>query len=260
MDRSWRAALLAFSILLACVFMAPIAVVAILSFGEGSYLKFPPSGFSLQWYARLIEDERWLASFYRSVQIGVLASALATVTGFFLAYSLARGTYSGKRLILSLTLLPMIVPGVITAIGLYYVSSQLRLTGNIVWIATCHAVTTLPIVVMILLGGLKTIDFNLERAAFSMGAGRLMTFRYILLPLLFPALLSSTLFSFLGSFDELVISMFLSGTTTVTLPVRIWNSLTLQVEPTIAAVSTFLVAITVLLLLIDGASKRRRRA
>ena len=100
------------------------------------------------------------------------------------------------------------------------------------------------------------VDINLERAALSLGADRLTVFRRIVLPLVLPALLSAALFSFLASFDELVISLFLSGVASETLPVRIWNSLRMEIEPTIAAVSAFLIGITTIVLLADAAVKR----
>ena len=116
----------------------------------------------------------------------------------------------------------------------------------------------MPIVLLILLAALHAVDPNLERAALGLGGSRLRVFCRIVLPLTLPGILSAALFAFLASFDELLISLFLAGVRAQTLPVRIWNSLNLQVEPTIAAVSAFLIGVTVLILAADGILRHRR--
>jgi ABC-type spermidine/putrescine transport system permease subunit II len=140
---------------------------------------------------------------------------------------------------------------VITAIAMYFFTARLGLVGNVVWIGFCHAVVTLPIVLLILLSSMQSVDINLERAALSLGGSRFYVFRRIVVPLAFPGIVSGALFAFLASFDELIISLFLAGVRAQTLPVRIWNSLHLEVEPVIAAVSAFLIAVTGAVLVVD---------
>lgn len=122
--------------------------------------------------------------------------------------------------------------------------------------AVGHSIVAIPIVVLILMSALQNVEPNLERAALSLGASRATVIRRIVFPLILPGLLSSALFSFLASFDELVIALFLSGVASETLPVRIWNSLRMDVEPTIAAVSAFLIAVTAAILLIDATLRK----
>jgi putative spermidine/putrescine transport system permease protein len=110
----------------------------------------------------------------------------------------------------------------------------------------------MPVVLLILLSSLQSVDINLERAGFGLGGSRLYVFRRIVIPLAFPGIMSATLFAFLASFDELIISLFLAGVRAQTLPVRIWNSLHLDIEPVVAAVSAFLIAVTGAVLLLDG--------
>jgi ABC-type spermidine/putrescine transport system permease subunit II len=155
-------------------------------------------------------------------------------------------------------LLPVIVPSVITAIAMYFLSAKFGLIGNILWIGVCHAVMALPLVLLILLSTLQGVDLNLERAALSLGASRLRLFLKVVLPIALPGLLSAAMFAFLASFDELIISLFLAGVRAQTLPVKIWNSLHLEIEPVIAAVSAFLIAVTGTVLLIDGVVRRLR--
>ena len=256
-----KSKLLAVYVTIACIMlMLPIAIVVALAFGDQGYLQFPPPAYSLHWFRAFFGDPRWQDAIYNSVIIAAVACVLSTAFGFLAAYAFVRSSVKAKKLLLSLMLLPIIVPSVITAIALYFLSGQLGLLGNRVWIGVCHSVIALPIVLLILLPSLNGIDINLERAALSLGGGRMMVFRRIVIPLAFPGILSAMLFAFLASFDELLIALFLTGIRIQTLPVRIWNSLLLQVEPVIAAVSVFLIGVTALVLVFDTALRRLRRS
>ena len=240
--------------------LAPIVIVVVLSFTGEGYLRFPPRSLSLQWYQRFLGDLRWQRSLFASFIIALITCLLSTGLGFLAAYGFVRGRFVGKKLLLSLVLLPLIVPSVITAIALYFLTAQLGLVGNMGWIAVCHSVIALPVVLLILVSTLQSVDVALERAALGLGAGPWMVFRRIVLPLAAPGVASAALFSFLTSFDELVISLFLAGVKAQTLPVRIWNSLLLEVEPTIAAVSSFLILVTLIVLVLDRLLRRGRAA
>lgn len=237
--------------LLCITLIAPILIVMALSISGDTFLTFPPRSLSLQWYTRFFSDARWQSALYTSVAIGLGACLIATSVGFLAAYALVRGRFRNKKLMLAFVLLPLIIPNVITAIALYFLSAPLGLVGSKPWISITHAVVGMPIVVLILLSTLQSIDINVERAAFGMGASRFTTFRRVILPLALPGVVSAALFSFLTSFDELIIALFLSGISSETLQVRIWNSLTMDAEPIIAAVSGFLIIVTVALLLFE---------
>jgi ABC-type spermidine/putrescine transport system permease subunit II len=253
-------ALPAYVVLSCLVLMAPIVIVVVLAFSGEGYLQFPPASLSLRWFVRVLGDPQWRASLWFSMVIAAVACVLATAVGFFAAYAFVRGDFPGKKLLLSLLLLPIIVPTVITSIAMYFLSAKLHLVGNLFWIGTCHAVIALPVVLLILLSSLQGVDANLERAALSLGASRSRMFLKVVVPLAAPGLVSGALFAFLASFDELIISLFLTGIRAQTLPVRIWNSLHLEIEPTIAAVSAFLIGITALVLLLDALLRGRRGA
>ena len=245
-------ATLSFYIAVACLLlMVPIVIVCILAFSGEGYLRFPPQSFSLRWFAAFFGDTRWRQSLSSSLIIALIACVISTVLGFFAAYAFVRGDFRAKKIVLSVLLIPIIVPHVITAIAMYFMTAKFGLIGNVVWIGFCHAVVTLPIVVLILLSSLQGVDINLERAGLSLGGSRVYVFRRVVIPLAFPGIMSAALFAFLASFDELIISLFLAGVRAQTLPVRIWNSLHLELEPVIAAVSAFLIAVTGLVLLFD---------
>jgi ABC-type spermidine/putrescine transport system permease subunit II len=240
------------------VLMMPIVIVLILAVGDQTYLRFPPESFSLRWFATFFGDPRWQRALWSSVLIALVACVTATILGFFAAYAFVRGDMRAKKLLLSFMLLPIIIPHVITAIAMYFMAGPLKLVGNVFWIGLCHATIALPIVLLILLSSLQGVDVNLERAALSLGSSRLGVFTRVVIPLAFPGILSAALFAFLASFDELIISLFLAGVRSETLPVRIWNSLHLQIEPVIAAVSAFLIAVTGLVLVLDALIRHAR--
>jgi putative spermidine/putrescine transport system permease protein len=251
--------LLRFYVGVMCVWLlAPIIIVVILAFSGDGYLHFPPSSLSLQWFTRFFGDVQWQRAMLSSLIIGAIACVVSTTVGFFCAYAFLRVEFPGKKLLLSLMLTPIIVPNIITAIAMYYLAGKLRLIGNFLWLGLCHAVIAMPIVLLILLSALHAVDPNLERAALGLGSSRTRVFFRVVLPIALPGVMSAALFAFLASFDELLISLFLSGVHTQTLPVRIWNSLNLQVEPTIAAVSAFLIAVTCVVLGVDGVLRHRR--
>ena len=263
--RSWPRYLLRLYVALMCVWLvAPIVIVVILAFSCDGYLRFPPTSLSLQWFARFFGNLQWQRALLSSLVIGAIACIVSTTIGFFAAYAFLRAEFRGKKLMLSLMLTPVIVPSIITAIAMYYLAGRLGLIGNFLWLGLCHAVIAMPIVLLILLSALRAVDPNLERAALGLGGSHTRVFCRVVLPIVLPGVLSAALFAFLASFDELLISLFLAGVRAQTLPVRIWNSLNLQVEPTIAAVSAFLIAITALILVAEGIlrqlGQRRRRA
>jgi len=258
--------LLHFYVALVCIWLlAPIVIVVILAFSGDGYLRFPPSSLSLQWFGRFFADLQWQRALLSSLIIGAIACVVSTAIGFFTAYAFLRAEFRTKKLLLSLMLTPIIVPSIITAIAMYYLAGKLGLIGNFVWLGLCHSVIAIPVVLLILLSALQAVEPNLERAALGLGASRVRMFCRVVLPIALPGVLSAALFAFLASFDELLISLFLAGVHAQTLPVRIWNSLNLQVEPTIAAVSAFLIAVTALVLTADAVlrsrvGRQRRRA
>ena len=255
----WPGLLLRLYVGVMCAWLvAPIVIVVILAFSGDGYLRFPPTSLSLQWFARVFGDVQWQRALLSSLMIGAIACVVSTTVGFFAAYAFLRCEFRGKKLLLSLMIMPVIVPSIITAIAMYYLASKLGLIGNFVWLGLCHAVIAMPVVLLILLSALHAVDPNLERAALGLGGSRTRVFCRIVLPIAMPGVMSAALFAFLASFDELLISLFLAGVRAQTLPVRIWNSLNLQVEPTIAAVSAFLIAVTTLILSAEAILRQRQ--
>jgi len=228
--------------------IAPVVIILIVSFSGADYLRFPPPSLSLRWYQRFFGIAAWRQAIWVSTQVALLTTVLATALGFLASLALVRGRFRGKGAIYAFLLSPTIVPTIITAIGLYFFFVRLKATGSILAMALGHTVLALPVVVIIMAATLQGFDVRFEQAALSLGASRLTALRRVTLPLIMPGVLSAALFAFLTSFDELLIPLFLSGVEVQTLTVRVWNSLLLEVDPTIAAVSSFLIAVTIAVL------------
>ncbi len=243
---------------LVCLFLiTPVFIVVVLAFNAGSQLSFPPSDYSLRWFRDFLFSADWRQSITLSLSIALASSILSTIVSFMAAYAFVRESFRFKKTFLALMLLPTIAPTVVTAIAMYFMTIKLGFVGNIVWIAFCHSVISIPIVLLILIAAIRGIEENYERAALGLGASRFYMFRHIVLPLSWPSIVSALLFSFLSSFDELIISLFLTGVRSQPLPVRIWNSLHLEVEPVIAAVSTLFIGLTFIILTINYFLQRR---
>jgi ABC-type spermidine/putrescine transport system permease subunit II len=240
----------------------PNFIVVPISFSNSSLLHFPPQGFSLRWYERYWELPGWVGATVNSIVVGILTSVLATLIGSLTAYGLVRGSFPGKRFVEALLILPIIIPSLVTAIALFNVMAHLKLLGTLPGFVIGHTVIALPFAITIMSNALRGIDPVLEQAARSLGASRLTTIRRVTLPVALPAVVSSMLFAFLISFDELLIALFISTSTFATLPKKLWEGIRFDIEPTLAAVSTLLVAFSLLLLALIGLamSKMGKRA
>ena len=248
--------------LVCCFLLLPVVFIALLSFGSSRWLIFPPPGWTVKWYVELIEDPRWLQSMWLSLQLGLCVMAASVILGGAAAVTLVRGRFPGKRLLNAIFISPMIVPVVIVAIALYAFFMKLGLTGSFLGFVIGHLVVALPFSVICIGNSLRGFDTNLERAAAICGAGRWQTLRRVTIPAILPGILAAGIFSFLASWDEVVISIFMASPELQTLPVRMWTSLRTDLSPTIAAISTILVVSSVvamaLLGLVGGRNDKKR--
>jgi putative spermidine/putrescine transport system permease protein len=223
----------------------PLFIVIPISFSASKYLEFPPSGFSLQWYKTFFGTREWIVGFINSVIVGIMASFLASLIGVPAALVLGRKKFSGSQFIQSMLLSPMIVPVIIIAIALYFYFAKLHLIGNIYIIALAHSLLGIPFVLVTVSASLQGFDQTLEYASMSLGANNIQTFFKVTFPLIRPGAISGALFAFFISFDEVVIAVFLSTYRSLTLPKHMWGIIREEIDPTIAAVSTLLILISV---------------
>jgi len=229
--------------------LMPILIIIPVSFSSARFLTFPPPGLSLQWYHMLLEQPEWGRSLVTSLKVAVMATVISVVLGVLASIALVRSRFSFKPLVYAFILSPMILPHVIIGLGVFFFFSRAGMVGSPLAIALAHAVVNVPVVVIIVSATLQSFDVLLEQAAIIMGATPFTAFRRITLPIIAPGVISSAVFCFLLSFDELLIALFLSSPTSVTLPIQIWHNTVMQISPAIAAVSTFLIGVSILVLL-----------
>jgi putative spermidine/putrescine transport system permease protein len=223
---------------------APILVVIPMSFTAATSFKFPPDQLSTRWYENLSSNPAWYQAAINSLQIAFVVTILATVLGVAAALALVRSSLRGKIAINGFLLAPMIVPLVITGVGVYATFLQWKLTGTFLGFVLAHTALAVPFVVVTATASLQSYDRHLEKASLSLGAGALATFRLVTLPLIAPGVLAGALFAFMTSFDEVVVATFLVDPDIQTLPVKMFTSVFRENDPTVAAASSLIVVLT----------------
>jgi ABC-type spermidine/putrescine transport system permease subunit II len=223
----------------------PVVIVVTMSFSSAKSLEFPPPGLSLRWYGAFFGDDRWLDAGTNSVLLAGLASTIALLLGTIASYALLRGRFPGRRLIEANFIAPIIIPSIITAVALFIAFAKTGIRGTFGALVLAHTVLVVPYVVLIMRVAIKSFDERIEQVAFTLGASRLRVLVNIVLPNLVPSAVAAWIFAFIISFDEVVVTLFLAGTQ-LTIPKRMFNELVLQINPTITAIATILIAINTL--------------
>ncbi|MGY4627098.1 ABC transporter permease [Bradyrhizobium sp. USDA 4486] len=228
----------------------PAVIVVMTSLTGDDSLRFPPDGFSLRWYTAAIANAQFMSSLWTSTQLATLGTILVLVIGSAAAFAIVRYRFTGATLFQSLALSPLIVPVVVLALGLLQFLSWLRMGQSFIGLFVGHLLIMLPYVVRTLVTGLLLLDRTLEHAAMNLRAPPLRVFRRITLPLLTPSLITAAVFAFVTSFGNVTLSSFLANPGTVTLPVQIFTYVQYSYDPVVAAVSTIVIAVTVVVILI----------
>jgi len=241
---------------------APIFAIIPTSFSSGEYFVYPLPGYSGRWYAEVVRDPTWLRALETSLIVGAASAALATLLGTMAALGLARTKSRLGPVVMGGLISPMVTPIVIVAVSLFYAYAAVGLAGGLTALVLSHATLGLPFVTITVLATLRTYNWNLDRAAESLGAGKVRIFFTITLPLIAPGVLSGALFSFAVSFDEVVVTLFLASPEHTTLPREIFSGLRQSISPAVVAVSTITIAMSCLLMalvaLLARASNRLR--
>ncbi|MDB2325013.1 ABC transporter permease [Alphaproteobacteria bacterium] len=262
----------------------PILIVLPLSFNVEPYfsftqgmLRFEPDAFSLRWYKDIFRNGmqmpdapldwawmsdtwnngQWMRAIRNSFFIGICATLLSTALGTVAAIGLSRSEMPYRRLIMSILISPMIVPLVITAAGMFFFYSKIHLSQTYIGVILAHAVLGTPFVIITVTATLVGFDKSLVRAASSLGAGPIQTFFKIQMPLITPGVIAGGLFAFITSFDEVVAVLFLAAPEQRTIPRQMWSGIREQISPTILAVATLLVLLSIILLTVLELLRRR---
>lgn len=254
-ERVWHYSYLVICGLVFFFLMMPILVIIPLSFNAEPYftytmemLTLKPEGFSLRWYEDFFTSDRWMSSIRNSLIIGVASTFIATTLGTIAALGLSRAHMPYRGLVMGLLISPMIVPLIISAAGMFFFYSSVGLAQTFLGVILAHAALGTPFVVITVTATLSGFDQSLIRASASLGANQTTTFFKVIMPLITPGVISGALFAFITSFDEIVIVLFVAGVEQRTIPREMWSGIRESISPTILAVATLLVMISVMLL------------
>jgi putative spermidine/putrescine transport system permease protein len=238
----------------------PLLAVVPASFNHASFIKLPPDQVSLRWYTQFFHDSEWLHSLSTSLQVALLATLFSVVIGTLAAIGMEMLSGRWRALFFGIVLSPLIVPVIMTSVAIYYIARPLGLHGTLVGLALAHTLLALPFVVINVGLALRGIDQNCHRAAAVLGASPWRIFRTVTLPLITPGLAGAAAFSFITSFDEVVMSIFLSGVQAKTLPVKIWEVMRVEFTPVTAVASTLLLVVTVVMFAVVQILRARNAA
>lgn len=224
--------------------LLPVLLVIPLSFSNDDYLAFPPSGYSWRWYEALLQNHSMLNAFQVSLGLGVVVTLITLLVAIPAAYVIVRLRPPGTEIFYSIFTAPLLLPTIVLGLGILIVFASAGLLGTYHGIALGHLVITLPYALRVLATALDGLPAGVEEAAASLGASPLTVFFRVTLPLMGPGIVAATALSFLVSFDEVVITLFLAGPQVTTLPVELFRHVETRSDPLVAAASVILIVLT----------------
>jgi putative spermidine/putrescine transport system permease protein len=240
--------------------VAPIVAIVPLSFNAEPFFTYPMPGLSLRWYQEFFGSDVWQLALRNSIIVAVSSTILSTALGTLAAIGLTRPECPARATITAILISPMIVPVIVTAVGVYYAFAAVGLLNTLTGLVLAHTAIGAPFVVITVTATLASFDHNLMRAASSLGAAPAEAVARVMLPIIAPGVVSGALFAFVTSFDEVVIALFISGSEQRTLPRQMWSGVRETLSPTIAAVATLLIIFsTVFLATLQWLQRRAER-
>lgn len=237
--------------------LLPLVVVAVMSFSSASSLQFPPPGLSLRWYESFLGNPRWLDALWTSCWLALVSSTIAVLLGAAAAYGLVRGSFPGIGFVESNMMAPLILPTIVLAVALYLLFAKIGMLGTALGLVLGHVVLAAPYVVFVMSVGIRAFDLRIEQVAATLGASRARILASVVIPNVWPSLGTAWILAFITSFDEVIVTLFVSGTYQ-TVPKRMYNELVLEVNPTITAIATTMIAVSLVLIGLVLATGGRR--
>lgn len=242
---------LVISILTGIYLLCPIIIIIIISFSSSKYLEFPPPSYSLTWYSQVLSNESWLKSFLTSFEVAIATSMISTFLGICASVGLMGIAFPGKKYLITFFLSPLFIPVIIIAVSSYFFYSGLGLIETKLGLIISHSVLSFSLTFLIIFSSLASLGNQYEIAARTLGEKPIYAFFRITLPLIKPGLIAAFLLSFITSFDEPVIAIFIAGTRTITLPKKMWDGIQYEIDPSITVVSVILIVITLVVIFIS---------
>src|SRR5262245_33255843 len=223
--------------------LSPLIIIIGGSFTETTYVAFPPKGFTLRWYEQLAGRQDFLRSFLFSIVLGLACTAASMILGSLAAIGLHRYRFLGRPFMRAFLLSPLVLPTIVTGVALLQCYYVVDLDAPLTRLLIGHVLITIPYVIRTVGAGLMGLDAALEEAANSLGAGAVRTMLRVTLPAIAPSIMSASIFVFITSFDQATVSIFLSQSELMPLPIRIYSYIEFAIDPMIAAVSAILIVI-----------------
>jgi putative spermidine/putrescine transport system permease protein len=241
---------LVFHTLFILFILAPLLMVCAVAFTSEGFISLPTSGLSLRWFRAILDNPRFIDAFWFSLGLGALSATIAIVLAVPGALALARHRFHGREAVMAFFLSPLMIPHVVLGLAFLKYYTSIGLVGTYAGLVIAHTVLILPYALRLVLASATGLDPSLERAALSLGATPLRTFRRIVLPLILPGVVSGWVIAFITSFDELTMSIFIASPSTTTLPVRIFLHIEDTIDPLVTAVSAVLIYMTAIAVVI----------
>ncbi|MCM2505796.1 ABC transporter permease [Aureimonas altamirensis] len=237
----------------------PIAIIVPMSFSDARFLSFPPRAYSLRWYEAFFTNPAWMGAARTSLSVALLATIVATPIGIAAAYAITYSSLRIMRVLRILLMLPLMVPIIIVAIGVFLVYAQIGLLSSVTGLVFANTMLGIPFVVLAVTAGLQSFDHTQEMVARSLGMNRFRAFMTVTLPQIRPSVISGAIFVFISSLDETVVALFISGGEVQTLTRRMFTALRDEIDPTIAAISTLLTVTSFALIMVIAAFQKKDR-
>lgn len=235
----------------------PILIIAPMSFSSARFLTFPPPSLSLRWYREYIENPAWMQATLVTLTVALLTVAIATPLGVAAAYAISQSKLRIMRLVHGALLLPLVVPIIITAVGIFFVYARIGLIATMTGLVLANVMLGLPYVVISVVAGLQSFDMTQEMVARSLGMNRLRSFFAVTLPQIRSSVIAGAIFAFISAMDETIVAIFISGGQYQPLTKRMFTALRDEIDPTIAAISTLMTAMSFMLVLIATTRKKK---
>jgi len=237
--------------------IAPVLLLIPMSLGSAEIIEFPPSQIGLDQYRKFFSHPAWQSAVLNSLQISAITAMVSSFLGVLASLGLVWGKFKGKGLINAFIVSPMIVPIIVMALAFYISLAKLGLIGTKLGLVLAYTPLTLPFSVLPISATLRGFDRSLENAARILGANRFQTFIKVTFPIIRPGILTGAIFAFMIAFDEVVIALFICGTTAVTLPKKLWDVIRYEIEPMLPVVSTLLFLLAIIILVSVGFLQQR---
>ena len=263
-ERIWHYCFIIICVSIFLFLIFPILVILPLSFNQQPYFSFTqemlrlqPEAYTTKWYEEFFTSINWRGAVKNSFIIAFFSTIISTFLGTLAALGLSRPDFPFKTTIMGLLISPMVVPLIISAAGMFFFYSRIGLQGTHVGVILAHAALATPFVVIVVTATLSGFDHSLTRAAASLGSSPAHSFFHITVPLIIPGVISGALFAFITSFDEVVVVLFVGSYNQRTIPWQMFSGIREQISPTIMAVATILITLSVLLLIFLELMRRR---